>query len=119
MFGQIDIYPDNISGDIFLKDHQISRCFRSEAVRQNVIQRILTIKEEWFLNLEQGLPWFTELHGMNVPLPLVRARLVESILSTPGVEALLSIRVFVIRDRHLGVEFEYRDIYGDMKRIEL
>ena len=118
MYNQMNIYPDNLTGDLFLTDGNISRCYESEAVRQNVKQRLLTVQEEWFLNLDQGLPWFTELHGRNVPLELVRARVVECIVNTDGVRELISVDVYNESGRQLRIDFEYRDIYGNMQRIE-
>ena len=119
MYNQMSVYPDNITNDIYLDNHSIARCYESEAVRQNVKERLLTIREEWFLNLEQGLPWFTELHGRNVALETVRVYVVECVTQTAGVLELLSVDVNAIGGRVLVVTLEYRDIYGNITKIDL
>jgi len=116
-YNQMSIYPDTITSDIQLKDGAIMRSTNSDAILENVKQRLLTIEQEWFLDLEQGLPWFTELTGRNTSIEKIRAYVSQEIRETVGVFELLSLNIAMEQEtRKLEIAFEYRDIFGQTIR---
>jgi hypothetical protein len=100
--------------DISVTDGQISRVTASDEIAQRIKTRILLVQQEWFLNLEAGLPWFTELTGKNVDLYKVRSYISLLINQTEGVDQLVSLDLDVDQSsRKLNIEFKYIDIYGN------
>lgn len=92
------------------------------AVAQGIQARILLCKGEWFLDLEEGVPWF---EGDTVPssealiggrFDEARSRdlIADEILDTPGVTSIVSLAVtFDARTRVMTVTFKARSIFGD------
>jgi hypothetical protein len=75
-------------------------------VAQRVQRRLRLIRGEWFLDLDAGVPWLTDILGRGVNIGLIRSVLRDAILGTEGVSAL---RDFVLDfdrdDRRLRVSF--------------
>ena len=113
----MSIYPDTITSDLQLKDGSIMRSINSDAILENVKQRLLTIEQEWFLDLDQGLPWFTELTGKNTSIEKIRAYVSQEIRETVGVYELTTLNITMKKEtRKLEIAFEYRDIFGQTIR---
>ena len=119
-YNSMSIYPDSLTDDIFVENGQIVRATGSDSVRENVKQRLLTIQEEWFLDLRLGLPWFTELTGRQVKLEKIKSSVARTILGTEHVSDLLDLEVkYDNTTRRLFIEFEYRDEYNQIVRESL
>lgn len=92
------------------------------AVEQGIRARIQLCKGEWFLDLDEGVPWF---EGENVPssealiggrFDAARTRdlMAEEISDTPGVTSIVSLAVeFNPSTRVMTVTFRARSIFGD------
>lgn len=103
----------NSSYDVFVSDGKIARVTDSNAILQLVKTRLLTVKEEWFMDLDAGLPWFTQLTGRNVDLYKIRSYVAVSIINTPGVTGLGAVELELSKsDRKLNIDFTYTDKYG-------
>lgn len=84
----------------------------SESVAQRVKTRLQCFFKDWFLNLDNGLPWMARVEK---PVDLVRveADVKRCILETPGVDALLSFDMVLDPDtRHTVITVTVRDVYG-------
>ncbi len=94
-------------------DGRIKRCTGSEATAQLIEERILTVQTEWFMDLSQGLPWFTTLTGRCATPQVMRGYISAIIIQTPGVKQLVSVEISrATAARKIGVQFKYKDIYG-------
>lgn len=101
-----DVYVDPETG-------QLARLTDSDAVLQTVKTRLLLVQQEWFVNLDAGLPWFTELMGNNPNLFKIRTYIAKQIIGTDGVDKLKTLQLnFNKAERKLDIEFEYVDVYG-------
>lgn len=60
---------------------------------QHIKQRLLTLYQEWFLDLSIGLPWFTDILGKYKDLTQVEILLKSCIQETPGVAALTAFSI--------------------------
>jgi hypothetical protein len=115
-YNSTSVYPDSRSTDIQVTNGSIDRAYLSDSVLENVKQRILTVYQEWFLNLNEGLPWFTELTGKNVNIETVKAHIARAVNSTVGVLELMEITLIPNpSNRKLNVSFKYKDIYGETR----
>lgn len=65
----------------------------SEAIGQNVRQRLMTHAGEWFLNKNVGVPWIKDLLGKGYDPTLAEAVIKAKILDTSGVTEIRSFSV--------------------------
>lgn len=78
-----------------------------DLIRQRLKQRLLTVRGEWFLNEEIGLPWFAEINAKGTPEGRIRALLIEEITETEGVLSLDRFELdYNARTRTMLVQFE-------------
>lgn len=87
----------------------------SEAIAQNVQTRLLSFTNDWFLDLEHGLPWLEQV-GTNVNLKDWEIRIKRYVLQTDGVVKVTDYHADFIPDtRKLVISIEYQDIYGQQQ----
>lgn len=83
-------------------------------VAQAVRVRLLMFREEWFLNLDAGVPWYQEILGEKVDDSLLRQRIIEAVAATPGVVEILTLTI--ARDtatRRIAITIAVRTVFGD------
>jgi len=61
----------------------------ADAVVQRIKFRLLLHEGEWAADVRKGLPWKTWVQTKPAPLPIIHARVKETIKSTPGVAQVL------------------------------
>lgn len=89
----------------------------SEAVKQNVLTAILTVRGDWFLALEVGIDWVNYL-GRSSNLQLLEADLKSSVLNVDGVLRIDNISIELEREkRKATVNIEYTDIYNNQDAV--
>lgn len=59
----------------------------AEAVLQAIETRLRLFQGEWFLDINEGTPWFTKILGENTQ-PFLDQAIKERILGTPGVATI-------------------------------
>jgi hypothetical protein len=110
------VFALNSENDMYLdgETKYIARLHDSDAVLQTVRTRLLLVSQEWFLDLDSGLPWFTEIAGKSANLFRTRSYIAREILGTDGVVELKKLTLdFDKAKRKLSIEFEYVDEYGN------
>ena len=104
---------DKDTHDLVIINGQIGRRQTSDAIMQTVKTRLLLIYQEWFLDLSKGLPWFTQMTGHRFDIYKIRSYVARQILSTNGVNELISLTLDIDKQkRDLVIDFEYEDIHG-------
>lgn len=110
----------DVNHDQYLDENgNIARLYDSDAVLQTVKTRLLLIRQEWFLNLDAGLPWFSEMLGKYGSIEKCKSYIGSQILNTDGVVELLRLEMGVNSDRSSIVYFEYTDEYGTTSSGEI
>ncbi len=79
---------DPITGDLVLTNNTLTLIDGEVQVQQNVAQRLRSQFGEWFLNLQEGIPYFTSVLVKN-PVN-AEALLKQAIQQTPGMIQLNS-----------------------------
>lgn len=110
---RIDLKTDLLTGDLIVTtDIQFSTGL--EAVAQGIRQRLLLFAEEWFLNLEVGVPWFQEILGRKFNEDRARPAFRDAILRTPAVAELVDLALnFDPETRILDVRWRARVEFDD------
>lgn len=69
---------------------------------------------EWFLDLDEGTPWFQELLGEKYDEQLMRKRLAERILGVPGTNTITSLVIeYDAPTRGVSVQYAVLTDFGD------
>ena len=87
-----------------------------DSIAQDLRHRCRTFVGEWFLALDAGLPWFTEILGVKkLNLATVRALLRKLIDDTPGVKTIISLDVSLdTATRDLSISFRVDTDLGEL-----
>ena len=104
-----------VNGDLVLTS-------KSEAVKQHLSQRLKMFVGEWFLDLSEGVPYYQNILIKNPNPNIIDGLLKDTILSTPGVDELLSFNLdFDAGLRKLTVDFSIRvlDTIIDFENLSL
>lgn len=76
------------AGRVVLEGGDIALARGRDGVRQNIRTALELAREEWFLDLNAGLPLFEEVLVKSPRLEVVRAAIRRTILSVAGVRAV-------------------------------
>lgn len=91
-----------------------------EATAQAVRTRLLLIEEEWFLDIEAGLPWLQRIMVKPSNLALTEALIKQTILETEGILSIETFNMTFDRNtRALTINTTVRNIYGSLQNIRV
>lgn len=89
-----------------------------EAVSQNVKSRLQLLKEEWFLDVEAGVPYLQEIMVKPSNFPLAESIIKQTIIETDGIDELRNFQLLFDREtRRLTVTATVTTIYGTTENI--
>jgi hypothetical protein len=86
----------------------------SKEIRQNVVTRLRSFKNDWFLDVEDGIDWVTLLGSRNNENRILRE--VERVtLQTQGVVSIDALSI-ISRDSNRGVtiELKFTDVFNQV-----
>ena len=89
---------------------------RGESTAQRVRTRLLSFLGDWFLNLDQGLPWIDDFERPGNLVDIERAARL-TILQTTGVAQLDELDLVLSADRVLTMTAEITTTDGDASTI--
>ncbi len=86
----------------------------SAATVQAVTTRLRMFRGEWFLNLQEGVPWFQSVFVKPARQAVADKLIRDTINQTDGVESIISYDSnYNSSTRRLSVTFTARTIYGE------
>lgn len=88
-----DLYLDDNGHLAIVKD--------AEAVGQHARQRLMTHEGEWFLDNQVGVPWLSNVLGLEYDPVLAESLVKAELLDTDGVEEITSFSVRFDRETRL------------------
>jgi len=102
------------SGDIYVGPNGSEGISGIDGVAQLIVIALRLFKEEWFLNLDKGMPWYQEILGEKFNEQLVRKRVAEVVLAVPAVTGISSLSlIFTSAIRRLEINLTVRTLFGD------
>lgn len=100
------------AGDWQFGKGKASYLTRSDAIAQNVVTRLRSFTEDWFLDISDGLPWF-DLMGNKQTEQRILREVERVVLSTFGVRTITLLRVDGIdTNRDASIRLTYTDIFN-------
>ncbi|CAQ85184.1 MULTISPECIES: hypothetical protein [Photorhabdus] len=90
---------------------------KSEAIAQCVQTRLLSLRNDWFLDSDHGVRWFDYLKK-NPNILAMESELKTTVLKTEGVTEITAFDIIIdIDSRGSLVTVTYIDIYGNKKEV--
>jgi len=91
----------------------------SKAIAQNVKTRLRSFTDDWFLNVDVGVPWVTLLGSRKNEDRILRA-IERTVLQTEGVLRLDKLNITLIdKNRRANVILSYTDVFGSVSSENL
>ena len=93
--------------------------YDAEAVAQAVHTRLLLIAEEWFLDVEAGVPYLQSIMVKPTNLSMAEALIKKTILETNGVVSIVSLSVlFNATTRRMDIKAVVQTQFNDLTQIK-
>ena len=114
---RIGLALDQTTNDLFLRDDGTLAVVRdTEAVGHHVRHRLKTFEGEWFLDVNAGVPWLTDIFAKKYDPALAESVVKGEIMNTDGVTEITSFSVLfdrtprnlIIRDVEVLTEYDIR-----------
>ena len=99
--------------DLVIENFDLKMTDNSQIVAQRVKQQLLTLKGEWFLDSELGVPYL-EILGSKNALAAAKAILTSHIMRVEGVKEIIAIKMKEDREQRVAnFRIEIRDIFNN------
>jgi hypothetical protein len=82
---------DDSTWDLYLEAGNLVVSSGHDAVRQAVNYRLLFFRGEWFMDENEGMPYWSDIFIKNPNLPAIREITRAKIAGTPGIDSVQSI----------------------------
>jgi len=98
-------------GDFIFGRSLASYKTKSDAIAQNVVTRLRLFTDDWYLDVDSGIPWI-ELLGTRGNSDRIRREVEKSVLQTDGVKSISKLEITEdSENRGLSIELEYNDVF--------
>jgi hypothetical protein len=83
-----------------------------KAIRQNVLTRIKSFTNDWFSDINNGIPWI-ELLGQKQTRKRILRAIESTVLQTEGVLSIQKLEALENKDKRvLNITIRYTDVFG-------
>ena len=114
-----DIQLNNLNNDIDLSSDSLRIVSGCKAIRQNIMIRLKFFLGEGVLDTRIGIPYFESILGKQENTSVISTMLKDAILTTAGVESILSFDLVVNRKTRISeVSFEASVSDGDIITVD-
>ena len=108
-----DLRINETTGDLDLSGGDLILTENEETIDQHVRANLRSFKGEWFLNLDEGVPYYQDILKKNQSPVLIDAILKEAILNSYGVTELTAFEIKVDTEtRKMFLDFEINTVEG-------
>ena len=99
------------TGDWIFGRHKASYKTNSNAIAQNVVTRLRLFLDDWYLDVDSGIPWI-ELLGTRGNETMIQRNIEKAVLQTEGVKSISRLEVETNKNsRSISVILEYNDVF--------
>lgn len=115
-----DILLNPLTCDIDISSGDLCLVNDVEGIAQHLRQRLSFFLGEWFLAVNQGVPWFQLILVKNPNFSLIEITLRNVVLNTPGIILLNTFNFgFNTRTRGLSISLSANTINGELNFSEI
>ena len=106
--------------DLVVLDFDLQITKNEQILPQKIKQALLMFQGEWFLDIEQGVPYYSDVLGQKGALDSIRSVFIDCINSVPGVKELSQFDMsYIAQTRELRLKFSVVDDTNSYYEIEL
>lgn len=113
----MDLLLNEETHDLVWNNGALTKEFTTQPFTQNVSQRLkirlLTFRNEWFLDTNYGVPWFQEILGKKPSKSKVDQILQQQILEESGVKEIVSFNS-TFQNRQYSLSFSVKVVTGEI-----
>jgi len=115
----IDLLLDS-NNDLVIEGFDLQLTSNKISLGQLLKQRLKSFKGDWFLDINEGMPYYEDIIGQRNSVDAIRAIFTREIRQTEGVKDIVSLDMSVgARTRTLNVSFVVLDELGNNVNVEL
>ena len=111
-------FEQDDDGDLVVTNNNLVFVIGAQDARQRIIQRLRTVRGEWFLDRRMGVPYFENVFQKKINPAIVASVIQAEIVSTPGVIELQSFDGDLDSDRTLSIRLKARVTQNEIIEIE-
>lgn len=108
----IDFKLDTSTHDIVFDPYDIAIVDGVEALKQRLKQRLLLFRGEWFLDLNAGVPYFSDVFIKQPRRNILESAFKREIVGDPEVTALTSFELSFQSERTISLAFTVQTVYS-------
>lgn len=109
----IDLLLDN-KHELVVLNGDLQLATDKQGIAQRIKTKMQLFKEEFFLDEEDGTPWFQNILVKNPSIAEVREIFRELLDSTPGVLEILSLDISNQGDRNIDIDWNVNTDLGEL-----
>lgn len=110
----IDIGIDQSNGDISFSSFDFRLVDGVDQISQNLYIRLKFVLGEWFLDINQGVPYYEDIFKKNQNQIIIENVFKQEIVNTRGIEEILFFESDFNREKRIFyVSFRVKTISGD------
>lgn len=115
-----DLAMDMATGDLALRDGDVLLIDNAERVAQQILITLRFWLGEWFLDVQDGIPYLDYVLVKSPNLLHIRQIFTEAIEKVEGVQRVEEMKfAFDVKNRSLRVDYEVSTNYGLLTRREV
>lgn len=115
-----DLAMDMATGDLALRDGDVLLIDNAERVAQQILITLRFWLGEWFLDVQDGIPYLEYVLVKSPNLLHIRQVFTEAIEKIEGVQRVEEMKfAFDVKNRSLRVDYEVSTNYGLLTRREV
>ncbi|WP_314625417.1 hypothetical protein [uncultured Selenomonas sp.] len=115
-----DLAMDMATGDLALRDGDVLLIDNAERVAQQILITLRFWLGEWFLDVQDGIPYLDYVLVKSPNLLHIRQIFTEAIEKIEGVQRVEEMKfAFDVKNRSLRVDYEVSTNYGLLTRREV
>lgn len=105
------------NGDWTFGKGKANLAVNSEEIRQNVVTRLKSFANDWFLDISANIDWFNILGNKNNE-QTIRSEVTRVVLATEGVATLDKFEL-IVDEREANIIIEFTDIFEEPNISEI
>lgn len=104
------------NGDFMFGRGVSNYALNDEAIKQNVASRLKSFRNDWFLDQNQNIDWFTILGQKNNEQTIINE--VERVcLNSEGIVSVVSIDIVKSDNRSANIEIVVNTVFSELQKL--
>ena len=114
-----DLLLDN-DHDLVISEFDLAITDDDSRLKQKIKQELLSFKGDWFLDVEQGIPYYQEILGQRNSIEAIRSMFIEALRDIDEIADIKDLELNLdAATRILSIKLEVIDSLGSIVSLEV